>query len=51
LDGLGRFIGAAHGHEREAACAAGLAIGDEVDVAYRAELLECSADAVSGRVE
>src|SRR5262249_23630239 len=51
LDGLGRFIGGAHGHEREAARAAGLAIGHEVDVAYSAELLECSADAVSGRVE
>jgi hypothetical protein len=51
LDGLGGFIGRAHGHEREAARAASLAIGHEVDVANRTELLECSADAVSGCVE
>jgi hypothetical protein len=51
LDGLGRFIGGAHGHEREAARAAGLAIGHEVDVANSAELLECSAHAVGGCVE
>jgi hypothetical protein len=51
LHGLGRFFSGAHGHEREAAGAAGLAIGDEVDVADCAELLECSANAISGRVE
>jgi hypothetical protein len=51
LHGLGRFFGGAHGHERKAARAAGLAIGYEVDVANRAELRECSADAISGRVE
>src|SRR5690349_3490669 len=51
LDGLGRFIGAAHGHEREAAGATGLAIGHEVDVGDRAELLEGSAHAVGVRVE
>jgi hypothetical protein len=51
LDGPGRLIGGAHGHEREASRAAGLAIGHEVDVTNSAELLECSADAVSGCVE
>jgi hypothetical protein len=51
LDRLRSLFGGAHGHEREAARAAGLAIGDEVDVAYRAELLEGSANAVGGRVE
>jgi hypothetical protein len=51
LHGLGRFVGGAHGHEREAARAAGLAIGHEVDVTNSTELLECSADAISGGVE
>jgi hypothetical protein len=51
LDGLRRFLAGTHGHEREAARAAGLAIGHEVDVAHSSELLECSADAVSACVE
>jgi hypothetical protein len=51
FDGLRRFFGRAHGDEREAAAAARFAIGHEVDVADRAELLKGSADTIGGRVE
>lgn len=51
LDGLRGLLGRAHGHEREAARAARLAIRDEVDVADSAEFLEGLADAFSIGVE
>ena len=51
FDGVGRLLVGAHRDEREAARAAGLAIGNEMDVADGSELLKCSANAISGRVE
>jgi hypothetical protein len=51
LHRLCRFIGGAHGHERETARAAGLAIRHEVDVGDSSELLEGSANAVGVGVE
>jgi hypothetical protein len=51
LDRLGGFFGSAHGHEREAAGATGLAIGDQVDITYRSEFLERSTDAISIGIE
>ena len=51
LDGLRGLLGRAHGHEREAARAARLAIRDEVDVTDSAEFLEGLADAFSIGVE
>ncbi len=51
LDRLSGFLGRAHGDEREAAGAAGLAIGYQVDVADRSEFLERRADAFSIGVE
>jgi hypothetical protein len=51
FDGLGGFLGRAHRDEREAARAAGLAIGHEVDVADISELLKRSADAIGSGVE
>jgi len=51
LDRLGGFFGSAHGDEREAAGAAGLAIGDQVDIAYGSEFLERSTDAISIGIE
>jgi hypothetical protein len=51
FDGLGGFLGGAHRDEREAARAAGLAIGHEVDVADIPELLKRGADAIGGGVE
>jgi hypothetical protein len=51
LDGLlGRVLGA-HGHEREAAGPAGLAIEHQLDLDELTELLEGLADGVLGRVE
>jgi len=51
LDRLGGFFGSAHGHEREAAGATGLAVRDQVDITYRSELLERSTDAISIGIE
>src|SRR4029079_14878726 len=51
LDRLGGFFGSAHGDEREAAGAAGLAIRDQVDVTDRSEFLEGSTDAISIGIE
>jgi hypothetical protein len=51
FDCLGRFLRGAHRDEREAAAAARLAIGDEVDITDGTELLEGSADTIGGRVE
>jgi hypothetical protein len=51
LDRLGGFFGSSHGDEREAAGATGLAIRDQVDVTYRSEFLERSADAISIGIE
>ena len=51
FDGLGGLLSGAHRYEREAARTAGLAIGDEVDVADRTELLERSANAIRRGVE
>jgi hypothetical protein len=51
LDRLGGFFGSSHGHEREAAGAAGLAVRNQVDIAYCSEFLECSTDAFSIGIE
>jgi hypothetical protein len=51
FDGLGRLFGRTHGHEGEATTAAGLAVGDQVNVTDRAEFLERSTDAISSGVE
>jgi hypothetical protein len=51
LDRLGGFFGSSHGDEREAAGAAGLAIGDQVDITYGSEFLERSTDAISIGIE
>jgi hypothetical protein len=51
LDCLGGLLGSSHGHEREAAGAAGLAIRDQVDIAYGPEFLERSTDAFSIGIE
>jgi hypothetical protein len=40
FDRLGGFLGGPHGHEGEAARAAGLTVRDQVDIADRSELLE-----------
>jgi hypothetical protein len=51
LDRLGGFLGGTHGHEGKAAGAAGLSIGDQVDIAYRSEFLERRTDALSVGIE
>jgi hypothetical protein len=51
LDGLRGFFRGTHGHEREAARTAGLAIGNQVDITDGSELLERGADALSIGVE
>jgi hypothetical protein len=51
FDRLGGFLGSSHGYKREAAGTSGLAIRDEVDIAYGSELLERGTDAFSIGVE
>jgi hypothetical protein len=51
LDRLGGLFGSAHGDECEAARAAGLAIGHEVDVTDGAEGLKGRADAIGSGVK
>jgi hypothetical protein len=51
LDRLGGFLGSTHGHEREPAGAAGLAVRDQVDVTDGSEFLERSTDAISIGIE
>jgi hypothetical protein len=51
LDGLGRFLGRTHRHEREPTRPPGLPIGHEVDVTDGSELLERGTNAIGGRVE
>jgi hypothetical protein len=51
FDRLGSLFGGAHGHEREATGPAGLAVRDQVDIAYGSEFLERSADAISIGIE
>jgi hypothetical protein len=51
FDRLGSLFRGAHGHEREATGPAGLAVRDQVDIAYGSEFLERSADAISIGIE
>jgi hypothetical protein len=51
LDRLGGFFGSSHGHEREPARPAGLAVGDQVDITDGSKLLERSTDALSIGIE
>ena len=51
FDRLRGLLGSSHGYECEAARAAGLAIGDQVDITYGSELLERGTDAFSIGVE
>jgi hypothetical protein len=51
FDRLGGFLGSSHGYEREPAGTAGLAIRDQMDIAYGSELLERGTDAFSIGIE
>jgi hypothetical protein len=51
LHGLGALFGGAHRHECEAARAARLAIGNEMDVGDGSKLLKGAADGINGCVE
>jgi hypothetical protein len=51
FDRLGGLLGSSHGYERETARTAGLAIRDQMDIAYGSELLERATDAFSIGVE
>jgi hypothetical protein len=51
LDRLGGFLGGSHGHEGEAARAAGLSVRDQMDITDRSEFLERRTDALRVGIE